>query len=380
MELEARTIGVEEEYQLLERGSGALVSRGREVLATAQQLAAQARRRGELAGAVQGELPLSQVECATAVCTHLDDVRRQLVDLRALLGEAAAMHGCDLAASGSPPIAKVTDQRADEQDPRYAAMVREQGYLIDRQFIAGLHVHVGVPDRDRAVAVLDRTRPWLTVLVALAANSPYWLGVDTDFASYRTVHWGRWPVAGAPPIFGDSAGYDAVSSALLATGAIRDIGQLYWQARLSARFPTVELRACDVPLSVEESVALTGLGRALVRRVLTDLDVGLPAPDVRAEVLRAANWRAARHGLRDCLVHPVSGEQQPAAEVVAALLDYVRPALEECGDREVVEFFFERLQKEGNGADRQRAAYAEGGLEAVARLLVEETARSPGDA
>lgn len=375
METEALTIGVEEEYQLLERGSGALVSRGREVLATARQLAAEARHRGELAGEVQGELPLSQVECATAVCTDLDDVRRQLVDLRTLLTEAAARHDCDLAASGSPPIAKVTDQRADDEDPRYAAMLREQGYLIDRQFIAGLHVHVGIPDRDRAVAVLDRTRPWLPVLVALAANSPYWLGVDTEFASYRTVHWGRWPVAGAPPVFGDAAGYDAVGATLLGTGAIRDIGQLYWQARLSSRFPTVELRACDVPLSVEESVALTGLGRALVRRVLSDLDAGLPAPDVRAEILRAANWRAARHGLRDCLVDPVSCQQRPAAEVVDALLDYVRPALDDFGDRELVESFVERLWKEGNGADRQRAAYADGGLTAVARLLVDETGR-----
>lgn len=375
MDSEGLTIGVEEEYQLLERGSGALVSRGREVLAAAQRLAADARARGELAGQVQGELPLSQVECATAVCTDLDDVRRQLVDLRVLLREAAAEHDCELAASGSPPIASVTDQRADDEDPRYAAMLREQGYLIDRQFIAGLHVHVGVPDRDRAVAVLDRTRPWLPVLVAMAANSPYWLGVDTGFASYRTVHWGRWPVAGAPPAFGDAAGYDEVGRVLMATGAIRDIGQLYWQARLSARFPTVELRACDVPLSVEDSVALTGLGRALVRRVLVDLDAGVPAPAVRAEVLRAANWRAARHGLRDCLVDPVSGEQRPAAEVLEELLDYIRPAMAEGGGQELVESFVERLGKEGNGADRQRAAYADGGLTGVASLLVEETAR-----
>ncbi|MGI8697775.1 MAG: carboxylate-amine ligase [Mycobacteriales bacterium] len=375
MDSEALTIGVEEEYQLLEIGSGALVSRGRGVLAAAQRLAAEARARGQLAGQVQGELPLSQVECATAVCTSLDDVRRQLVDLRTLLREAASAEGCELAASGSPPIARVADQRADDEDPRYAAMLREQGYLIDRQFIAGLHVHVGVPDRDRAVAALDRVRPWLPVLVALAANSPYWLGVDTGFASYRTVHWGRWPVAGAPPACGDAAGYDEVGQALMATGAIRDIGQLYWQARLSARFPTVELRACDVPLSVADSVALTGLGRALVRRTLADLDDGVPAPGVRAEVLRAANWRAARHGLRDCLVDPVSGEQRPAAAVVAALVDYVRPALEERGDRELVESFVERLGTEGNGADRQRAAYAGGGLQAVAGLLVEETAR-----
>ncbi len=376
MEPEALTIGVEEEFQLLERGSGALVSRGREVLATAKRLAGQARARGELAGEVQGELPLSQVESATAVCTDLGQVRRQLTDLRSVLGRAAVAHGCELAASGSPPIARVTDQRADDQDPRFAAMLRAQGYLVDRQFIAGLHVHVGVPDRDRAVAVLDRTRPWLPVLVALAANSPYWLGVDTDFASYRTVHWGRWPVAGAPPVFGDAAGYDDAGSALIATGAIGDIGQLYWQARLSARFPTVELRACDVPLSVDDSVALTGLGRALVRRALADLDAGVPAPGVRAEVLRAANWRAARHGLGDCLVDPVSWVQRPAAEVVDMLVDYVRPALDERGDRPLVESFLERVRIAGNGAEQQRAAYADGGLAAVARLLIRETVES----
>lgn len=378
MEPEALTIGVEEEYHLLEPSSGALVSRGREVLATAHRLAVERRAHGELAGEVQGELPLSQVESATAVCTTLPEVRRQLTSLRSLLGQAATSQGCALAASGSPPIVRVTEQRADGENPRFAAMLREQGYLIDRQFIAGLHVHVGVPDRERAVAVLDRTRPWLPVLVALAANSPYWLGVDTEFASYRTVHWGRWPVAGVPPTFGDAAGYDDVGRALVATGAIGDVGQLYWQARLSARFPTVELRACDVPMSIEESVAFAGLGRALVRCALDDLDAGAPVPGVRSEIVRAANWRAARHGLRGHLVDPISCAQRPAAEVVARLLEHVRPALDEMGDRELVESVVDRLQREGNGADRQRAAYAAGGLTAVARLLVEKTA--PGAA
>lgn len=359
---EACTVGVEEEYQVLDARTGALASRGAEVLARAQRLLA------GCAGAVQGELPLSQVECATSVCTELADVTEELEALRRTFATAADGAGCVIAASSTPPLGKAADQATDTTDERYEQLRADAALLVDEQFIAGMHVHVGMADRERGVAVLDRTRPWLPVLVALSANSPYWLGTDTGYASYRTVHWGRWPVSGPPPQFGTAQRYDALYAQLLGTGAIRDPGHLYWQARLSARHPTVEFRAADVLVDPADAATLAGLHRALAARALADLDAGLPVPDVSDAVLRAASWQAARYGMTADLVVPGTCERRPAGDVARQLVEHVGVHLAEDADR--VGELVQRMSEGGTGAERQRDAYARGGFPAVIELII----------
>jgi carboxylate-amine ligase len=253
--------------------------------------------------------------------------------------------------------------------PRYRDMLRQAAVLVEEQLINGMHVHVGVPDRRAGVRVMAGVRPWLPVVLALSANSPMWRGRDSGFASFRAVHWGRWPVEGPTPVFASAEDYEDRVEALLGTGAVRDRGQLYWHARLSEHAPTVEIRIADVQLEVWSAVLVAGLVRGLALTALRTPHVPAPADQVPVELLRAATWAAARYGLGSGLVDPRSGRQEPAADVVSALLDHVRPALAELGDRELVEERTTRVLTEGNGATRQRRVFADAGFEAFLDLL-----------
>jgi carboxylate-amine ligase len=237
-------------------------------------------------------------------------------------------------------------------------MARTYRRLAWDQLICGCHVHVGMADRELAIAALNRVRPWLAPLLALSANSPFWESVDTAYASYRTEVWARWPTAGPPGEFSSRADYDALVDALLASGTIPDTGMVYFDVRPSQRFETLEVRVADVGLTVDDAVLLGGLARALVRTAAEAAQEERPFPRWRPEVVRGAHWRAARWGLAADLVSPVTGRPAPAGEVVDALLDHVRPALEASGDLDEVTALVDRVRTDGTGADRQRAAYA----------------------
>jgi carboxylate-amine ligase len=255
-------------------------------------------------------------------------------------------------------------------------MRADAAVLVDEQLIDGMHIHVAVPDRHAGAAALGRLRPWLPVLVALGGNSPFWEGRDTGFASWRTVVFGRWPVSGSPPYTGDSATYEQRVDALLRTGVIRDRKQLYWHARLSEQYPTLEVRATDVQLDVDSAVTLAGLARALVATGLRETVEGAPSLDPPSSVLHAAGWHAARHGLSADLVDPEDGVPAKAADVVGALLEYATPALEEHGDAQRVRDGVARLLNGGTGAARQRRALAEGGTSAVLDLIAPQRIRA----
>ncbi|MDI5962163.1 glutamate--cysteine ligase [Streptomyces sp. SL13] len=354
------TVGVEEEYLLLDAESGSPVSRWEEVRAAA------VRQPALLNGEVERELLQAQVEVATPVCGSIDEVGDHLRRLRGALHLAAAETGCRIAACGAAPFlgpATVTDE------PRYRTMLDDAARLVDEMMINGMHVHVAVPDRRAAIAALNRIRRWLPVLVALGSNSPYWDGSETGFASWRTVVFGRWPVSGPPPVFAGPEDYDHRTAALLRTGVIRDRGQIYWQARPSERYPTLEVRALDVQLLPEDAVTLAGLIRSLVATALREADDGTPFTPEPSELLAAANWHAARHGLNGELVDPVGGGLRPAAEVVTTLLEHLTPALKEAGDLDRVEGGVRRLLTDGSGEQRQRRALDGGGPGALLDLL-----------
>jgi carboxylate-amine ligase len=241
--------------------------------------------------------------------------------------------------------------------------------LVDEMLLNGLHVHVGVADEEDRVRVLNGIRPWLPVLTALTANSPFWDGDDSGFASWRTIHFARWPVSGPPPAFADRNDYELRAEALLATGALVDRGQLYWQARLSERYPTVEMRVADAQLSVADSVVSAGLLRALV---LTELHRPTLNPPATDELLRAAVWQAARDDLSGTLLDPVSGEVRPALAEVDRLHEHVQGALVELGDDAQVAGLLDRRRETGTGAARQRRAYEKAGLAGVLELVASE--------
>jgi carboxylate-amine ligase len=363
--MEPRTVGVEEELLLVDPGTRQVAPRSDHVLA---QLTDDDPR--PEAEELDHELFRHQLETRTPPMTGLDELREHLVSTRRLAAEAADRAGLAVVASGTIPVdsgeARVT------QDDRYLDMVERYGAVARPAGTCGMHVHVHVGSDEEGVAVLDRIAPWLPVVLAVTANSPYHRSSDTGYASYRSQLWTRWPSAGPTERFGSVEGYREVCRRLVASGAARDPAMLYFDARLSEEHPTVEVRVADVCTDVDDAVLVAGLLRALVQRVVREGDP-VPTP-WRAELLRAAHWRAARYGLADDLLDPVTGERARSREVLEALVSLVREDLEETGDLGLVRDGVERVLA-GTGAARQRAALerSQGSFEAVVDDLVTRT-------
>ena len=377
-----RTVGVEEELLVVDPdgrpvplGPAALrVAALRGEGETVEQHDADERRADE-GGADEGgadeahlvpELKAQQIELGTEVCRSLGEVTDQLCSWRARADAAARGAGARVAALATSPLAV---QPVPTGGERYDRMLDEFGLTAEEQLVCGCHVHVSIEDDEEGVAVLNRIRPWLPVLTALTANSPFWQGRDTGFASFRSQAWMRWPSAGSTETFADAAEYHRVIEQLLATGTVLDAGMVYFDARLSANWPTVEIRVADVCLRVEDAVTHAGLVRGLVETAAREARDGRPVPDVRPEIVRLAAWRAGRSGLSGELVDPRTGRPAPAAEVVGALLEHVRPALADAGDEARVA---------AGVADLQRRVHEQtGDLAAVVRAAVAVTAGNP---
>ncbi|MGY1822866.1 carboxylate-amine ligase [Geodermatophilus sp. SYSU D00079] len=328
---------------------------------------------GDARGGLVPELKAQQLEYATRVCAGLDDVLTDLRYWRGRADAAARAVGARVAALASSPV-EVEPVTTPGQ--RYTEMAQTFGLTALEQLTCGCHVHVSVEDDEEGVAVLNRIRTWLPVLTAVTTNSPFWLGRDSGHASFRSQAWNRWPSSGPNELFTDAAAYHRLIADLVATATIVDTGMVYFDARLSERWPTVEVRTADVALRVEDAVTLAGLARALVETAAREWRAGVPAPAVRSEVVRVAAWRAGRSGLTADLVHPGTGRPAPAAAVLGALLDHVRPALVDAGDEQRVTDGVAALLERGTGADFQRRVHEQTGeLAAVVRAAVEVTHR-----
>ncbi|HEY5697942.1 MAG TPA: carboxylate-amine ligase [Acidimicrobiales bacterium] len=350
--MDGTTLGVEEEFQIIDRATGELVPRSDELVPAARR---------SLGDRVTAELNRCQVETATPVCADLGEVRAELVRLRSELDRVAEAIGCGILPLATHPWSSWQDQQVEDDRARFREMEDRYQRVARQQVICGCHIHVGIEDPDRVVEVMTRVRPWIPVLLALAANSPYWNGEDTGYDSYRLEIWERWPTAGLPPALADRAAYDEVVDELREADAIEDATHLYWYLRPSDRYPTLEFRATDVCLDVDAAVCLAGLARALVRTCVADAHAGVPVGTASSSLLGASLWRAARYGLAEDLVSPSSAAPLPAADVVRELLARVGGALDQAGDREEVTALAEAILRDGNGARRQREALAQRG-------------------
>lgn len=340
------TLGVEEEFHLVDPERRLPAENAEQVLAAA----------GSLGLEIEPELQRSQIEVATGICTSLPELRAQIADSRRAAIAAAGATGLTIAGSGSLPAPLDLDGQA-YPSRRYERLVAEYAELGRQQLVCAMQTQVGVADRELAVAALPHVGAWLPVLLALSASSPYFDGADTGYASYRAVLWSRWPSAGPVQPFASAAEYDAVVQGLIDTGTLGDPGMVYFDVRPSARYPTLEIRICDAVPLLDDAVTLAGLSRALVLTAVREAAGAAPAyPLPRIELVRAARWRAARSGVGGMLVDPRGPRALPAREAVTALLDHVRPALEELGDWDAVSGGVGHIVRRGTSADRQRAA------------------------
>lgn len=360
------TIGVEEEYQIVHPDTRALQARQERVLP---------RAREALGEEVQPELHQVQIEVASPVCRTLADVRKEVARERRGVITAAEVTGSRIAAAGTHPFSLPHVQPISAKE-RYKGIVDKYRYMANELVIFGCHVHVGLDDRDALIPVLNRVRLWLAPLLALSANSPFWCGADTGYVSYRTELWSRWPMAGPPGYFASRGEYDDLVQTLMAVGSIDDATNIYWDARLPEKTRTIEVRVADVCMTIDETVMVAGLTRALVQTCYNAAWRGEEVVAVRPEVLRHAQWCAARDGLDGDLVNVMINRSVKAGDMIDALLAYVRPALEEQGDWDEITTLVDETRRRGGGAARQRAAYERAGLlEDVVDLIVAETAR-----
>lgn len=354
--MRVRSLGVEEEFLVFDANAPRLLDIGPDVVATAE-------RDGEDDAQFEKELKRAQAELGSSPTRALVELATDLRDRRAELADSAAKRGARLIASGTCP-ARGTTQTTD--DARYRQMASRFAAVERRQLVCAMHVHVEVESDDEGVRVVNGIGPWLPLLLALSANSPYAQGEDTGYASFRRIVWDAWPTAGVTAPFADPADYHRTVEELIDTGAARDRAMIYFDARLSARYPTVEVRVCDVCADVEDAVLIAGLCRALVATAAAQ---GTP-PAVRPELLRAATWRAARFGMTDDLVDLRAAPQLvPAWQLVEELTHVVSDALDAHGDLAATEDGLARLKERGTGAQRQRRAGAGGSIERLVDSL-----------
>jgi carboxylate-amine ligase len=302
------------------------------------------------------ELQRSAVETNSSVVHTLEELRADLISVRRQLARAAERVGVGVVAAGSVPLVD-TAELGVTANARYTRMLADYQLLVREQVICGTQVHVGVPNRDRAVAVARRVSADLPVLLALSTSSPYWLGDDTGYASYRTFVWSRWPTSGPFPEVESAAEYDELVRELIASSVITDVGMIYFDVRPSAHVPTIELRLCDATPRVDDVLLLAGLLRALVLRASQDEDAGVSHRPVAPALIRAAMWRAARAGLEGDLVDLQECRPLPVQQVVRRLVDSLRPQLEEAGDWDTVRHLTDEALRGGSSAARQRAAF-----------------------
>jgi carboxylate-amine ligase len=348
---EPYTVGVEEEFHLVDLATRELAPVADELLAGAEVV---------LPGATAGELFATMAELRTPVCADLDQVRAELTRLRTAVAQVAAELGAGLLASSTHPFAKA-DHEPLMPNERYRRMAATFRQLVTDQHIVGCHVHVGISDPEAVIQVMNRTRPLLPPLLALSANSPFWRGADTGYASWRSQVWRRWPASGVPRVFADRADFDRTVADLAELRVLPDATKLYWDVRPSVRWPTLEFRVTDVTMDIDDAVMLAGLVRACVRACHEAALRGGPFDEPNPEVLRAALWRAARDGLDGELIDVPGRRLAPAPEVVERFLAGLRPALEANGEWDEVAALVERTLAGGTGAARQLAALARHG-------------------
>ena len=357
-----RTIGIEEEFHVVDLTTRRLATRAPELLQV-------------LSDSYVAELQSCVVETNGSVVSTLSDLRADLTARRRVLVDTAATLGLGVVAAGAVPLSVPTEMRVT-QTSRYQQMLADYQLLAREQLICGTQVHIGVEDRDESVLVAGRVAAYVPTLLALSASSPFWSdGSDTGYSSVRTLVWQRWPTTGLAPPAASAAEYDTLISDLVATGVITDAGMAYFDVRPALRTPTLELRVCDSCPCADTIVLIAALFRALVEREIEGLRAGLPPVVVAPPLGRAALWRAARSGMEGHLVDLTHPASRPAAAVISDLVQMLRPQLQAAGDWQTVEELARRALRDGSSAARQRRAMrTRNSLLDVVDHLIAETA------
>jgi glutamate---cysteine ligase / carboxylate-amine ligase len=360
------TLGVEEEYMLLDSETFDLVQHIDTVLAAVQG--------HELEPRINSELMQSVLEIATPVCHTPADVRHQLLQLRGYVSGVARDQGLRVGSAGTHPFSLFERQRITAKD-RYRALVDQMQYIARRELIFGMHVHVAVDDAEKAIQVVNGLIGHLAELVALSSNSPFWRGEPTGLASSRHMVFAAFPRSGPPPRFRDYADYAEVVGQLERTGCIADYTHIWWDIRLHPRLGTIEIRICDAVTQLDDVVAIAAFCQALVKHYSERFDAGEEIPSFHRILTTENKWLAARYGLEAPVMDLVTGRRNrlPVAQVIRRTLKLLEPHARELGS-EAELAGIEQILRRGNGSDRQlRVFNAHRDIVEVVREIAELT-------
>ena len=360
------SLGIEEEYQTIDPVTRDLRSHIQTEMLAQGKLRLQER--------VKAEMHTSVVEVGTRVCRNIDEAREDIYELRREMIKLASDHGLQLVAGATHPFA---DWRTQEiyPDPRYHQVVKDLQLVARANLIFGLHVHVGIEDREAAIRIMNSMRYFLPHIMALATNSPFWLGLNTGYKGYRAKVFENFPRTGIPDAFQSYSEFENYVALLVKTNCIDNAKKIWWDIRPHPFFDTVEVRACDIPLRAEETVAIAALIQATAAYLYKLHESNLDYRTYARPLLMENKFRAVRYGLDGKLIDFGREQELPLRDLLEEYLALIDPVVDELGSREAINGI-RKIMKTGTGADRQLKVYEESNhdLKAVVDYMVTETA------
>ena len=357
------TIGIEEEFQIIDPETRELRSHIQEILAYGKMI---------LKEQVKPEMHQSVVELGTEICQDVADARRQVLGLRRELARLAGRDDLQIASAGTHPFSHWMDQLITSGE-RYATIVNDLQQIARANLIFGLHVHIGIPDREEGVQLMNQARYFLPHLYALSVNSPFWLGQNTGFKAYRHNIFERFPRTGIPDVFESLSEYEDYLELLISTNCIDNAKKIWWDIRLHPFFNTIEFRICDAQSRVDDTIALAAMMQAVISKLHKLLRQNTSFRNYPRRVIDENRWRAARYGLDGKLIDFGRKCEADTRSLIHEILEFIAPEVDELGSQREMRHI-EKILREGTGADRQLAVWEQTqDTKAVVDQIVAET-------
>lgn len=361
------TIGVEEEYQIIDAETRDLVSHVSKIIEGGKTL---------LSENLKHEMHESVVEMETGICQNVKEAREELTNLRRHLVKVAHEQGLRVSGGGTHPFSHWKNN-VITKDARYDKLVNDMGDVARSNLIFGLHVHIGIPDREEGIRIQNVMRYFLPHVYALSTNSPFWVGRLTGFKSYRQEVFAKFPRTGIPSYFSSVAEFDAYVNLMIKTGTIDNAKKIWWDLRVHPFYPTIEFRICDMPLTIDETVCLAAIMQCLVAKIYKMHQQNISFRSYRRLMISENKWRASKDGIHANLIDFGKERSVPYSDLLNELLLFIDDVVDELDCRQEVEYSREIL-KMGTGADRQLQVFNESGgdLKAVVDYMIFETEKS----
>ncbi|WP_367913000.1 carboxylate-amine ligase [Leadbetterella sp. DM7] len=357
------TLGIEEEFQTIDPETRELKSHMSKIVEGGKTI---------LQERIKQEMHQAVVEMGTDICANIHEARQEVTFLRQKLLELADNQGLKIAAGGTHPFSDWQHQLITEDD-RYNKLIDEMRDVARGNLIFGLHVHVGIDDRNDAIRIMNQLRYFLPHIFALSVNSPFWCGRNTGFHSYRAKVFDKFPRTGIPEHFESASDYDDYIKLLIKTGCIDNGKKIWWDLRLHPFYPTIEFRICDVPMRVDETICLAAIMQALVAKLYSLKEKNLSYRTYPKYLINENKWRAGRYGIHSKLIDFGIEGEVPYVQLVDELLEFIWETGAQLGSTEEIGYI-NTIMKNGTGADRQLRVYDEtGSFNAVVDYMIEET-------